>query len=236
MVMEMEILSENELINLRYNNNLFGGEAELYNCTYHNYNYLYKKNFCYLSEEQIIKWRELYNIDKDYLVLPRYLVKDKTDRIIGYLMIFYENYKSFYELNLETKDEKIKLLKMAKNKIIDMHKQGIIHCDLHIANIIYQHNDIKLIDFDSCAYHDIRPSMYNKFSKEYLQLNQLSPSVDIFNFNINTISILYNINWTNVFKMSYVFDELLNTKQKEIWEKVKTKKELSNNDFLINYY
>lgn len=117
-----------------------------------------------------------------------------------------------------------------------MHKLGIIHCDLHTANIMYKESDIKIIDFEDASYRNIIPDHFSKHSKNYLEHNTLSPSVDIYNFNIDTVSILYNVSWSDIFEYSFTFENKLTPKQKEIWVKTKEKKELTSNDYLIDYY
>lgn len=232
----MKIISEEKLKNIKYNGSLLGSESDLFNCTYNKNEYLLKKLFYYLSEDHIQKLYSLSKLKTESLVLPKYLIYNEYQKICGYLVLFYENYKSFYDIASESKETKIKLLKQAKEKIISMHDNGIIHRDLHPANIIYQDNDVKLIDFDSCFYNNITTGSYNKFSKSYLEINKLSPSIDIFNFNLDTISILYNIQWNEILNFEYVFEERLDSNQKEIWVKTKQKKELTNNDFLIDFY
>lgn len=117
-----------------------------------------------------------------------------------------------------------------------MNSLGIIHADLHPGNILFCKNNVKICDFDSCKYMEFPANEYNDYSSRYLLHNPISSSIDIYNFNIVTASILYNVNWSEIFEFSFTFENKLNSDQKRIWQKVKTQEPLTNKDFLINHY
>ena len=228
----MDKIYFNELKNVT-ESNMIGSESTIYKCFFNNRFYLYKQPHEineYLSE----KLNLLKEINNTYLVTPKIIIYGNNfKKPIGYLINYLDNYKSLYDLEL-SKTEKIKILKMTKLAIIEMHKLEIIHCDLHTANIMYNKNSIKIIDFDASRFLNYVPSYFNKYSKEYLEKNYINESIDIYNFNIDTFCLLNNIAWDSVFK----FDDTINLTeaQNKVWKKTKEKKELTYDDFLIDRY
>ena len=213
---------------------LLGSESTLYNCTFNNKIYLYKQpnHFSNNLEEKI---KALSNISNSNLITPKFIIYgDKYKKPIGCLIEYLNKYKSLYYLNCY-KEEKIKILKQVKNVIIEMHKVGIIHCDLHIANIMYYNNDVKIIDFDSSKYLNYIPKHFNQYSQDYLNTHSIiTKGIDIYNFNVDTFSFIYNVDWNNVFNFDYTVN--LNKEQNEVWQKTKEKKELTYDDFLIDRF
>lgn len=203
-----------------------------YTCTYNNQKYFYKELF---PDNNIVKlYNSLESINNPSFLIPKILVF--KNRITGDLTQELIDYASLSDLKDKDYNEKIRILKLIKEKIIMMHEYGIIHRDLHASNIMCKNNDIKIIDFESCSYKGNTPSVCNKYSKNYLKENKLSPSVDIYNFNIDTASVLYNINWLDIFNYSFTFEDKLTPLQSKVWVKTKEKKELTSNDYLIDYY
>lgn len=231
MVVEMEIVKKEDLENILYQEKMLGSQAELYTCFFDNKVYVYKEPFHY-SQNMIDLHERLTNIRNQNLILPEFLVS-KNNKIVAYLTGF-SKFSSLYYLQSLPLKKKIFILKQAKKAIMSMHKNNIIHCDLHTANMLYRGGKIKIIDFDSCVFGNNEPDTLNKFARDYLKINAISPSLDIFIFNISTISFLYNVAFCDAFKFDFVCN--LNEEQDEIWQKTKQKKELTYNDFLINYY
>lgn len=220
-----------ELENVIENTDMMGSESILCDCTLDGKHYIYKQPNFY-DEIVYTKMNELSEIKNSHLLLPEIVVYQKKP--IGFLLPYLDGYKSFYGLD-KTKEEKILLLKKAKEAIISMHKEGIIHGDLHIANIMFKDDDIKIIDFEGSKYQNYNFGDLNDYSKAYLENNKETIGVDIHNFNIDTFSILYNVNWHYVFNVIYK-RRFETTDQIKIWQKTKNKKKLTNNDFLIDRY
>ncbi len=228
-MIKLKKISFSDLKNVEENNNLLGSESILCDCFYENKHYIYKQPNGY-DEETFKKMMSLSKISNEYFLIPKIFVYQNNP--IGYLLPYLDGYKSFYEIDDKTKKQKIKLLKLAKEAIISMHNEGIIHGDLHTANIMFKDNDIKIIDFESVKYKKYSFGNMNDFSKEYLKINKPNKSIDIYNFNIDTVSILYNYNWHYVFQK-----QKLDTKEQQlIWQKTKEQKKLTYSDFLIDRY
>ena len=235
----MERINRHDLENLIYNEEMIGSTSELYNCMFNGKTFLYKKLDIFFHD-QVNLFDKLSEVDENFLNIPKHLIVNSYNRPVGYLVEPYKDYKSLFDTNespsLST-SMKIKILMDAKEKIIRMHKHNIIHCDLHSANIMCKGTDTKIIDFDFCSYQYSTPCSYHPFSYKYFQTNPLTYSIDIFMFNITTISLLYDVAFPNVFNSEQIIDsKLQENDHRRIWQKVKEKKELTYNDFLINYY
>lgn len=227
----MEIVKKENLENVIYQEEMLGSQADLYTCFFDNKIYVYKEPFNY-SQNMIDLHERLATVHNRELILPEILVSEHN-KIVAYLTSL-SNFSELYYLKSLKLKKKIFILKQAKKTIMSMHKDNIIHCDLHIANILYKDGKIRIIDFDSCVYGNNKPESLNKYAKSYLETNDISPSLDIFMFNILTISFLYNIAFFDVFNFDFICN--LDEEKKEIWQKTKSKKELTYDDFLINYY
>lgn len=229
----MEIVKKEELENVMYQNNMMASQAIIYKCNYNGKSYIYKKiPYYFYPKEMVELYKKLSYIHNKNLILPKFLVSS-GDYIIGYLTHFID-FPILTDLQDTNIKEKIIIIKCVKEAILSMHKSGIIHCDLHTANIMYKDGQTKIIDFDSCVYDNNKPYSLNAYAEDYLKTNDISPSLDIFMFNISTISFLYNIAFFDVFDFDFVCN--LDKDQEKIWQKTKSKKELTYNDFLINYY
>lgn len=228
----MDKIYFSDLNNLIENKHL-GSESIRYNCIFNNKEYLYKQPLTF-NEEDANKMKKLTNINNSSLVTPKLIIHgDRYGKPIGYLVDYYDNYKSLYFADLPL-EQRIKVLKITKEKIITMHNYGIIHCDLHLANIILHDDDVKIVDFDTAQYLNYSAHTYNKYTSMYLENNKLSESVDIYNFNIDTFSYLYRIAWDEVFRLD--FTKKLNAEQNNVWQKTKERKELTYDDFLIDRF
>ena len=218
----------NELESVVENPKMMGSESILCDCYLDGKHYIYKQPNSY-NIDTFNKMKALAKIQNEHLLLPKIFVFQTKP--IGYLLPYLDGYESFYNLK-KNKTEKIKLLKKAKDVIIEMHKYGIIHGDLHTANIMYKDDDIKIIDFESSKYLNYEFGETNDYSIEYLKRHKPNKNVDIYNFNIDTISILYKYNWHYVFNK----EKLETDEQLKVWQKTKEKKRLTYNDFLIDRY
>lgn len=232
----MELIHFGNLKNITENNTLISEISNLYVCTFNEKKYIYKKAD-FFKKKQYGLFNKLSNIENNHLILPQYIIKNSF-RPVGYLTEYLENYNSLFNIVADKKNiNRIKLLKIIKDAIIEMHKTGIIHCDLHSANIMYKDYDVKIIDFDFSSFNYSEPNGLNDFAKQYLEHNPLDISLDIYLFNITTMSVLYDIPFFDVFNLEYVIYGYMEEKEQiEAWQKTKQKKELTYDDFLINYY
>lgn len=231
MVVEMEIVKKETLKNIKYQEKMLGSQADLYTCSFNNKIYVYKEQFHY-SQNMINLHERLSTIHNKVLILPEILVSDDNN-IVAYLTNLSNYLALFYLQSISLKEKKF-ILNQVKKAIVSMHQDNIIHCDLHTANILYKGGKVKIIDFDSCVFGNNNPESLNIYAWDYLKTNNISTSLDIFMFNILTISFLYNIAFFDAFRFDFICN--LNEKQQEIWQKTKSKKELTYDDFLINYY
>lgn len=231
MVVKMEIISKDSIRDNLHKSRMIGSQAELYTCFLDDKKYVYKEPYDY-SQNLIDLHEKLSLIHNKKLILPEILVSEHG-QIVAYLTRLSHFSPISYLQNLGLK-KKIHILNQAKKAIISMHQSHIIHCDLHTANIMYKNGKVEIIDFDSCVYGNNAPESLNKYAESYLEINDISPSLDIFIFNISTISFLYNISFLDVFKFDFMCN--LDNEKEEVWQKTKAKKELTYDDFLINYY
>lgn len=229
----MEIVKKEELENIVYQTNMIGSQAKLYTCYLDGKIYVFKKiPYYYYPDDMVALFKRLSCVNNEDLILPEILISD-YNHIIGYLTSL-SNFLALIDLHNLSFNEKVAIINCAKKAVISMHKNNIVHCDLHTANIMYKDGKCKIIDFDSCVYGNNKPESLNKYAEDYLKTNGISPSLDIFMFNISTISFLYNIAFFDVFNFDFVCN--LDKEQDKVWQKTKSKKELTHDDFLINYY
>ena len=133
-------------------------------------------------------------------------------------MDFLNNFVALSDLDVSF-NKKIHILKCVKIAILKMHSNGIIHADLHNSNIMYSLNRVRIIDFDNSFYKTNRNVHLNKYATEYLNQNSLSKSLDIFVFNITTLSFLYNIAFDDVFEFDFTIN--LDKQKDNVWQKTK---------------
>lgn len=124
------------------------------------------------------------NVFENGLYTPRYFVCKKNG-VIGHLTDNFDGKIIYYAKDKKFED-KIKLLNDLKQKILLMHKNGIIHGDLHYGNVLFKENKTAIIDFDNCMYHrykmneDICFDYVQSFIKKYGVCEELD--VALFNF------------------------------------------------------
>ena len=137
--------------------------------------------------------KDCEKFDKN-LIVPKYVVDDKfKDK---YLMNCVEGkgLNKYLTLPLE---EKIEILRKAKELVCAMNNCGIIHGDLYFANFIYNGDakNVYIIDFDSSSYggYDLEVDLANDLTGSYIYHNGIGVGVDKFMFNIMTFAFLNNI-------------------------------------------
>lgn len=227
----MNIVYKEELDSKITASDMFGSKGFIYTCIFNDKIFVYKE-IPNITDEQINNLEIISTIKNKNLVFPKFLVYDKN-KFSGYITE-YINYLNLYNLNYLSKDKKIKILKLVKKAILNMHKDKIIHTDLHPFNILYKNKKVKIIDFDNSIYKFNRNlNNLNPLALKYLDKNDLDFDVDIFMFNITTLSFLYDIPFYDV--LNFKIDENLSNEEEEICDKVKRFKKLNENDYLIDY-
>lgn len=143
---------------------------------------------------------KLLELKLDNCVIPNGKILD-NDNFVGVYMNYYNDYFNLYDLlqiNIDY-DTKLNLLKKINITLKNIHKNNIVHGDIHLGNIITNLEDIKLIDLD----------------ESYFAFNKFDMNLDIKNLMGVIISILYdfdfenNIPFTKVEQREYI-ENLLN--------------------------
>ena len=153
------------------------------------------KSFYYpsvISTEERLKIIDFANNKEKFsnsLIIPRYVVGDNNE-IKKYLTEKVDGNSFSHYKNADIK-EKLFMLRKAKNVINKMHEQGIIHGELHLGNMLYDGENVYIIDFDQSQYGNYKLSNDEYFlTKTYVEENGVDPSVDIFIFNIATYALI----------------------------------------------
>lgn len=217
-----------------YNSGYYG---KIKKCTFNNKIYAYKefKNEKYL----ISKKRKLSNLSEitiPGLIVPKYWVKkDKSTN--AYLTIF-EDKDNISSLSKENFEQKFKTLKNAKELILTMHKEGIIHSDLHSGNILFKNKICSIIDFDNCTFKTYWTfkNDANDYCRNFINVYGISPELDIFLFNLLTYEILNDVKYytlrKNISENKYgIFD---NKEGIRICKSLFLDDKYPNKDFLID--
>lgn len=187
--------------NLRINKGIgFGSYSDIFRVEYNNKEYAFKK----FLDKNIVRNQEflekidiLSNIPLEKSILPKFIVEEKEE--IGYLTEL-EDYKDLGFLYSLSMEEKINKLRLVKSSLLEIHKEGIIHSDIHTGNFLLRSS--KLIDFDNSTYKKFLTD-FDKCSREakkFIKNKGISKDLDIYLFNLMTFRILNNI--TSEYDMS----------------------------------
>lgn len=182
-------------LNLNFVEKFKGSNATIQKCEYEENLYIYKEfyNKNYLKKN-ISKINTLNKINLNCGIFPAYLVYDELNSEYSGYLTEYVKYNN--ALILKKNTDKITRLLKIKESIIKLHKEGIIHGDLHFGNILVDLNtyDNKIIDFDNCSYkrYKTKISYANDYAVEYIKHYGINQGLDIFLFNIMTYCILNN--------------------------------------------
>lgn len=179
----------------------------------------------------------LSNIDEPKLYVPKYWVR-KDGHINQYLTGFLEG----HDLDIASEENysiKFSILKKVKEQIIKMHEYGLIHSDLIGSNIMYNENDIGIIDFDNASYGKYKTKLThsNDLTQEFMKRYGITKELDIFIFNLVTFEIMNDIDSLyltreQVYIKEYgVFD---NPDSRKICDSFFLNDNVPNKDFLID--
>lgn len=229
----MNIIYKDELSSIIPSSEMFGSKGYIYTCIFNNKIFIYKEisNF---NEEQINTLEVISTVKDKNLVLPKFLVYDKN-KFSGYITEYLNNYLPLFNFDYLNLDKKIKILKRTKQIILNVHKENIIHMDLNPFNILCKKSKIKIIDFDESIYNfNKNSSALNPLVLKYLNKNDLDFGVDIFMFNVTTLSLLFNIPFYDI--LNSCIENKLSIESKEILKKMKKFERINNDDFIINNY
>ena len=198
----MKIININELI---FEDNNLIGEGHygiVKKCIYNGKTYAYKELYepsKILTPMNIYKFENLSKLNKEYMELPQILV-EKNKKNNGYLTEYIND-----DILLKYVGGKheiiIPKLKKIKNNLEEMHRLGIVHCDIHPLNIVGD----KFIDFDSSCYKNIRPP-YGMLGPEWEKYG-ITPELDIAMFNLITYQLLLGYKYPDVALDSICYDE-----------------------------
>ena len=210
-----------------------------------------KKTYCFKAfksryPSQIIDKLGNYteiNFENCFLFPKEMVIKKR--KIIGYLTDYNNLNQDITEMALSF-DEKIKLLKDAKNKIELLHSNhNIIHGDLNLYNILSDKNfNTSLIDFDSSLYYGeiIEKSIsLPDILIKYLKYYKYDYRADIFFYNINTLKFLYGIYRNQVLFESIRNDNLtsdikIKTLSKQLLLEPESIKKENLTEYIIDYF
>ena len=122
-----------------------------------------------------------------------------------------------------------------------MHKEKIIHTDLHEGNILASDEslDVNIIDFDNASYKgsEIKIDETNEYSQDFIKYYGLIKEVDTFIFNLVTYMI---INESRFYSVRYQIAEGKyglfsdNKEARKICDSLLLNDKTINSDYLID--
>ncbi len=179
----------------------------------------------------------LSEIEEKNIYVPKFWVK-KSNNVIRYLADSAKG-KDIDILETDPIQIKINTLKNAKNLILTMHKNGIIHSDISGSNLLTNNGDVSAIDFDNCSYkgYETNINHANDYCQEFIRTYGIKPELDIFMFNLLTYYIMneesnYYMVRNNIRLNKYgVFN---NSNGIKICESLFLDSKVPNKDFLID--
>lgn len=202
--MNLVKLDEIENLNSTIKHGTFGS---IYKVLYNGKFYAYKKYYNdiyadFFNLSIIEKLKGLTNIKLYSSLLPKYLVIDNSNHQITYLT------KWSNDISLDTviddfdNSKKIEILKNIKKNILLLHKYGIIHGDIHCANILVNPKTNKsfIIDFDNCQYQNFKLDIdcVNIEAEKFIKKYGVTKELDIYMFNRMTYEILNKLSYTEI--------------------------------------
>lgn len=141
--------------------------------------------------------------------------------IIGYTMPYLKNYYPIDPFLLNRKSKK-EVLRKLKNKIDELHQEGIIYGDFNNSNLLINDNlDLELCDFDNVAIGGYDTDLKSSISERYIKKFGLDETYDEYMYNLYCVCLLDNIHQALV--LDYIMHEIHHFKRnnKEYLELVK---------------
>lgn len=173
-----------------------GSFGKINKCWLNNDTYAYKEfhNPGFLTSK-IRKINLIGKIDEPFIVVPKFFVEKKGTKS-GYLTRFV-NGKDLISQNEATGiEERIKLLRMAKQQIQAMHqKYNLIHGNISGCNIMIEKMNTVFIDFDNSTYAGYKTNSNdaNDLAIDFIKAYGICKELDIFLLNILTFEIINNV-------------------------------------------
>lgn len=171
-----------------------GGYANIYKVTVNENEYAFKlfdDNTTLTDDVFFDKMSELGDLKIKQSLFPLFIVS-KNNQKCGYLTKVVDS-QDFSKLPLSTSiDKKIALLKNAKEALTEIHKNNIVHCDVHYGNFLI--DGALLIDFDNCHFDNyyMDSIFFSHDAKEFVSKHGVIRELDIYMFNLMTFNILNN--------------------------------------------
>lgn len=173
----------------------YGSFGRVFKCFYDGKTYALKifPNASFLTSKKAKLNSIEAKVNNPRLVIPRFWVSNGSKKM-GYLSSVI-NGKNIEEIDVYEQKEKIRILKKAKNAVISMQKEGLIHADVSKSNIMIDNDQIKIIDFDNCTYNGFKtnPAECRDLAKEFINVYGLRPELDVFLFNLLTFELMNNV-------------------------------------------
>lgn len=234
----MKTIDYNDLIiidNDCYNSGSFG---IIRRCIYNNKEYALKefKQKFYLAGKKR-KLSSLSDINQKGLLTPKFWVK-KDNNTNRYLSDWCDGKNIEAYSDYETQ-EKINILKKAKEQILIMHDEKIIHSDLIGSNIMVSSNqDTNIIDFDNSTFDNYKtiPRDTNDLSIEFIKRYGIKKEIDVFLFNVLTFYIINDCS-PHLVRRNILADNLKyfdNPESKKVCKTLLLEHKTPSKDFLID--
>lgn len=174
-----------------------GANASVYKAIYNDQIMAYKefkpgKILLNEDSERIITLANDYEKFPDNFVLPKYIINN-GENTTSYLTELIKG-KPLCQLKMKSLKKRIEMLRKAKDVVASLYDDyKIIHSELHLGNILYDGENIFIIDFDNCSYqkHEIGEHC-NFLTERYIEMNSINKNVDTYIFNMATYAMLNN--------------------------------------------
>lgn len=202
----MNIVKLNELKRIDHATEC-GSFGSVYKVLYKEMLYAYKSYHndiydTFFNKNMIEKMYVLSKIKLCSSVLPNNLVIDENNNPVTYLTRWINSNPLDTLIDDIEIDKKIQILKNIKRNILLLHKQRIIHGDIHCGNILVSPNCDKtfLIDFDNCQYlnYELNFDYANITAKRFIKNYGVCKELDIYMFNRLTYEILNKLSYTEI--------------------------------------
>lgn len=150
----------------------------------------YDENVLENKKKKIMLLNEM-DLDEHFLKPQDLVYIDGEFR--GYTMEF-ASLDTLGDYMFNKRKDKIKYLKEARNLITKAHEKGIILGDVNVFNFIFKDNFLALGDLDNATIFPYKTDVFNEnISGRYLYYHPLDKNLDIFLFNIMSLSLLTKI-------------------------------------------
>ena len=137
----------------------------------------------------------LSSLNLEHSIIPEYIT-EIDGQVNGYLtelVLFYDIDSILNPL------ERYRALFQIKEALLELHKNGIVHGDVHSGNILSKDNTYCLSDFDNyeCSSEGIHLNTRNSLfcARDFIEKNGITEDLDVFLFNILTFKVLSGVDY-----------------------------------------